>query len=71
MESYPEITEPEPPRRTFGLLGVDSAQRMLRRSQRELLATSASVDAHTAELRDRIFAASRLRLIGSLLLLRR
>jgi hypothetical protein len=71
MTGSSETAQP-PNRRTF----FDSDEMRDRmqpaaRVERELLGTSSGVDARTSELRQRIAAASRLNLIGSLLLIRR
>ncbi len=71
MTGTSETAQP-PLRRTF--FDSDDARQGLQPPgavRRELLGPSTGVDALTSELRQRIAAASRVNLIGSLLLIRR
>lgn len=71
MTGSTDTTQPPQERRTFGTGEMRrNGQQPVGPVRRELLGQPAGVDAFTAELRQRIAAASRVNLIGSLLLRR-
>jgi hypothetical protein len=72
MQGTTETAQPVERRRTFGpgRARAASGAVAVAPSQRELLGQPVGVDARTAELRERIAAAARTDLIGSLLLRR-